>query len=104
MATLNTVKVKGDQFEPTSQRGSNGDTVPFKNKRDQAVTVSLDPNFFSPSSLQLQPEGQSGDSGNATITATTGTGVFKAPKKKNDVSPKQSDEDIKGDIVVSPKI
>jgi hypothetical protein len=99
MATLNTVKVKGDKFEPSSQDGHNGDTVPFANKRDQAVTVTLDANFFNPSSLTLAAEGQSGDSGNVNIIGTSGTGNFKAPKKKKD-TPEQDEGDIKGDIVV----
>jgi hypothetical protein len=101
MATLNTVKVKGDKFEPSSQNGNNGDTLPFKNKRDIPVSVTLDPAFFSPSVLNLSAEGHSGDGGSVSVIGTSGTGSFEAPKKK-DNDPSQDEGDIKGDVIVRP--
>jgi hypothetical protein len=95
------VKVKDGKFEPSSQNGANSDTVHFHNKRSTSVTITLATPFFSKSSITLAPEGQSGDTGSATVNGTSGTGSFEAPEKKSP-SPKQGEGDIKGDIIVNP--
>ena len=95
MATLE-VKVKGDEFNPSSQDGANGDTVKFINKRDESVTIDLNltPGFYSQTSLALSANGE----GSVTITGTSGAGEFKAPKKD---SRKRDEGNIKGDVKIN---
>ena len=101
MATIG-VTVHGDKFSPSSQSGNQNDTVEFTNHRNAQVTVNLNvtPNFYSKASLTLNANG---GTGTAKINASSGTGKFKAPMASSGGA-KQGDDDIKGEIVISPRI
>jgi hypothetical protein len=97
MATI-TVNVHNDHFVQSSTTGSDGDTVQFINDRGSGVTVTLT-NGFSKGHLDLGT-GSDSKTKSAQINISSGKATFKAPQ--GGTSPKQGDQDLKGDITVNP--